>query len=396
VDDLNAFKERVCKAVDGLSGDLVALGKRIFEHPEFQFEERQACAWLSEFLKAAGFTMEGNVAGMETAFRGTVRGSRARPHVALLAEYDALRGLGHACGHNLICTASVGAAVALHRAVPSLPGTLTILGTPAEEGGGGKVIMAEAGIFEGMDAVMMFHPSRSNWWARGALASQRLTVKFHGKSSHAAAMPERGVNALNALLLTFHAIDSLRQHVTSDVRIHGIVTKGGDAPNVVPEYAEGRFSVRAATRSAQRDVMEKVKRCAEGAAIATGARVEMETGHTYAERNNSPVLVGFFGENLARLGVEGEEPPKSGGIGSSDIGNVSMICPTIHPYLSIVDGDVAGHTPEFREAAGSDRGYRAMLNAAKGLAMTTLDVLYRPGAADEAWEAFRASVGAVS
>ena len=305
----------------------------------------------------------------------------------LLAEYDALRGLGHACGHNLICTASVGAAAALHRAVPSQPGTLTVLGTPAEEGGGGKVIMAKAGVFDGIDAAMMFHPSRANWWARGALASQRLTVKFHGKPSHAAATPERGVNALNALLLTFHAIDSLRQHVTGDVRIHGIVAKGGAAANVVPEYAEGRFSVRAATQGAQREVMEKVRWCTEGAAIATGAWVQMETGHTYAERTNSPVLVGFFGENLARLGVEGEEPAKSGGIGSSDIGNVSMICPTIHPYLSIVDGDVAA---EFREASGSEKGYAAMLNAAKGLAMTALDVMYRPGAADAAWSAFRA------
>ncbi|HLJ60179.1 MAG TPA: M20 family metallopeptidase [bacterium] len=396
MDDLNALKDRVCHEVDGLRDDLGALSRRIFEHPEFQFEERQACAWLSEFLKANGFDVETNVAGMETAFRGRVRGTKERPHVALLAEYDALRGLGHACGHNLICTASVGAAVALHRAAPSLAGVLSVLGTPAEEGGGGKVIMAEQGVFGTMDAVMMFHPSRANWWARGALASRRLTIKFHGKSSHAAAMPERGVNALNALMLTFHAIDSLRQHVTSDVRIHGIITRGGDAPNVVPEFAEARFSVRAATRAAMEEVLVKVKRCAEGAAIATGASVEMDTGVTYAERNNNPALVRFFGENLARLGVPGEEPPRMGGVGSSDIGNVSMICPTIHPYLAIGDGDLAGHTPEFREAAGSERGRQAMMNAAKGLAMTTLDVMYRPGAADEAWKAFKADVAAAN
>jgi len=394
MDDLNALKDRVSTEVDALRGDLVALSHRIFEHPEYQFEERQAMAWLGDFLRAGGFSFEPTVAGMETAFRATVPGSRARPHVALLAEYDALRGLGHACGHNLICTASVGAAVALHRAVPRLPGALTVLGTPAEEGGGGKVIMAEQGIFEGMDAVMMFHPSRANWWMRGALASQRLTLKFHGKAAHAAAMPERGINALNALLLTFHAIDSLRQHVTSDVRIHGIVSRGGDAPNVVPEYAEGRFSVRAATRKAQENVMVEVQRCAEGAALATGARLEMETGHIYAERNNSPVLAAFFGANMQRLGVEGEEPPTQGGVGSSDIGNVSILVPTIHPYLAIVDGDVSGHTPEFREAAGSERGMTAMLLAAKGLAMTTLDVMYRPGAVDEAWAAFRTSMGA--
>ncbi len=394
MDDLDTLKDRVCTEVDGLRDELAALSTKILEHPESQFEERQACAWLGEFLARHGFAVEQDVAGMETAFRASVRGTRERPHVALLAEYDALRGLGHACGHNLICTASVGAAAALHRVVPSLPGTLTVLGTPAEEGGGGKVIMAEKGIFNAMDAAMMFHPSRANWWVRGALASQRLTIRFRGKPAHAAAMPERGINALNALMLTFHAIDSLRQHVTSDVRIHGVISRGGDAANVVPEYAEGRFSVRAVTRGAMEEVMVKVKRCAEGASIATGADVEMETGVTYAERNNNPVLAGFFGENMAHLGIAGEEPPKVGGVGSSDIGNVSMICPTIHPYLAIGGGDLVGHTAEFREAAGSEQGRLAMLAAAKGLAMTALDVMYRPGAVDQVWKAFKESAAA--
>jgi amidohydrolase len=327
---------------------------------------------------------------METAFRAEVPGAAARPHVALLAEYDALAGVGHACGHNLICMASVGAAVALHRAVPRLAGTLTVFGTPAEETAGGKVPMVEQGLFEGVDAAMMFHPSKSNFWVRGALAAQPLTVTFHGRSSHAAAAPEKGINALNALLLTYHAIDSLRQHVTSDVRIHGVITHGGDAANVVPAFAQGEFLVRANTQTALVGVMAQVQRCAEGAAVATGARVEMKTGSVYAERNNNRALAALFGANMHELGVEGEEPPASGGVGSSDIGNVSLVVPTIHPYLSITD-DAAGHTPEFREAAASERGYDAMLNAAKGLAMTTLDVMYRPGAADELWAEFRES-----
>jgi amidohydrolase len=287
--------------------------------------------------------------------------------------------------------ASVGAAVALHRAAPKLPGTLTVLGTPAEETSGGKIVMVDQGVFEGIDAAMMFHPSRNNWWTRGALAAQSLVVKFHGKPAHAAAMPEKGINALNALLLTYHAIDSLRQHVPGDVRIHGIITKGGDAPNVVPAYAEGDFLVRAAARATMADVMEKVKRCAEGAALQTGARVEFEQGLVYAERYNNRVLADLFAGNMGRLGVDGERPPSEGGVGSSDIGNVSMVCPTIHPYLKIAD-DVSGHTVEFREAAGSPRGYEAMLAAAKGLAMTALDVFYRPETVTAMWDEFKATV----
>lgn len=391
MDDLGALKDRVCKEIDAARTEFVALSRRIHENPELGLEERRAADWLGGLLRDGGFSVERPVAGLATAFRADVRGERARPRVALLAEYDALAGLGHACGHNLICMASVGAAVALHRAAPKLPGTLTVLGTPAEETSGGKIVMVDQGVFEGIDAAMMFHPSRNNWWTRGALAAQSLLVKFHGKPAHAAAMPEKGINALNALLLTYHAIDSLRQHVPGDVRIHGIITKGGDAPNVVPAYAEGDFLVRAAARATMADVMEKVKRCAEGAALQTGARVEFEQGLVYAERYNNRVLADVFASNMGRLGVEGERPPSEGGVGSSDIGNVSMVCPTIHPYLKIAD-DVSGHTVEFREAAGSPRGYEAMLAAAKGLAMTALDVFYRSETVTAMWDEFKSTV----
>ena len=393
MDELTALKDRVCLELDAMRDSLGTLSRRIYENPEIGFEERKALQWVSAFLREEGFSVEPGTAGIETAFRAEVRGQKDRPNVALLAEYDALKGLGHACGHNLICSASAGAAAALHRAAPHLPGTLTVLGTPAEEGGGGKVIMVDRGVFNGIDAAMMFHPSRDNWWVRGALAAQPLSMKFRGRPAHAAAMPERGINALNALLLTFHAIDSLRQHVTPDVRIHGIITHGGDAPNIVPAYAEAEFLVRAARRKTLDEVMIKVKRCADAGAAATGATVEMEEGLAYAERNNNRVLAGLFGENMRRLGIDGDEPSASGGVGSSDIGNVSMVVPAIHPYLKIVDGDVSGHTPEFREAAGSARGFEAMLNAAKGLAMTVLDVMYRPDALERMRREFAASIG---
>ncbi len=392
MEHVNALKDRVCNEIDSMRTDLVSLSTRIYENPEIGFQEHQAVGWLGAFLQEGGFTFEPGIAGLETAFRAQSRGVQERPHVALLAEYDALPGLGHACGHNLICTASVGAAVALRRAAQTLPGTLSVLGTPAEEGGGGKVFMVDRGVFEGVDAALMFHPSRNNWWTRGALAARRLTVRFRGRAAHAAAMPERGINALNALLMTFHGIDSLRQHVTSDVRIHGIVSHGGDAANIVPAFAEGKFSVRAGTRQGLTDVLAKAKRCAEAGAAATGASVEFEEGPVYAERYNNRVLADLFAENMQRLGVKGDPPPTQGGVGSSDIGNVSMVVPTIHPYLSIVDADISGHTPEFREAAGSAKGFNAMVLAAKGLAMTVLDVMYRPGAAGEMWSALRSSV----
>lgn len=392
MEELNALKDRVCGEVDALRDDLISLSTQIHTHPELGFQERQAVGWLGAFLNQHGFVLEPGIAGLETAFRAQCRGSRERPHVALLAEFDALPGLGHACGHNLICTASVGAAVALRRAAAALPGTVSVLGTPAEEGGGGKVFMVERGVFDGVDAALMFHPSRNNWWTRGALAARRLTIRFRGRAAHAAAMPEKGINALNALLMTFHGIDALRQHVTTDVRIHGIVSHGGDAANIVPAFAEGKFSVRAGTRTTLADVLAKVKRCAEAGAVATGASVEFEEGPVYAERYNNRVLAGAFAENMRRLGVEGEQPPAQGGVGSSDIGNVSMVVPTIHPYLKIVDGDVSGHTPEFREASGSPLGFQAMFLAAKGLAMTALDVICRPGMSSEAWSALRSSV----
>jgi amidohydrolase len=387
VEELTTLKDRVCRDIDAMQDALVSLSRRIHEHPEIGLHEHEAARWLAAFLRDAGFAVEQPVANLETAFRAAHHGTRDRPHVALLAEYDALAGLGHACGHNLICVASVGAAAALRRAAPQLPGTLTVLGTPAEETVGGKIVMVDKGVFDGIDAALMFHPSRNNWWVRGALAAQSLTVGFHGRAAHAAAMPEKGINALNALLLTYHGIDALRQHVTSDVRIHGIITHGGDAPNIVPAFAEGEFLVRAHTREALGEVMAKVKSCAEGAAAATGARVEFAEGLVYAERNNNRVLAGLFGENMQRLGIEAD-PPNHGGVGSSDIGNVSMRVPTIHPYLKIAD-DAAGHTPEFREASASAQGFAVMLLAAKGLAMTVLDVVYRPGVVDELWSEFR-------
>ena len=378
---LDDLKEKACAAIDSRRERLIDLSLRLHDHPEPPFQEEQSAAWLSAELEREGFAVERGLAGLPTAFRGVQRGGADRPVVAILLEYDALPGIGHGCGHNLIASAGLGAGLAVKEATAAagLPGTLWVLGTPGEEGKGGKVIMVEHGLFADVDAAMMFHPGTHNLPWRHATAVTPLTVRFYGKSAHAAGSPEKGINALNALIQTFVHIDALRQHVDETARIHGIVSHGGDAPNVVPEFAEGQFLVRALTSDYLAELLEKVKDCARGAALATGARVEFEEGLTYRERRNNKVLANAFRDNLGRLGLSMEEPSQERrGTGSSDIGNVSMVCPTIHPYMAVAPDEVPGHSREMVRYTGTPEAQEVMLQTAKALAMTALDCFYDP------------------
>jgi len=369
-------KEKIIYAVDELAQPMTQLAMAIHAQPELSFQEYHAAAALIAPLRAAGFEIEENVAGMATAFRATFNGSQAGPRIAFLAEYDALAELGHACGHNLIGTASVTAALALVRACPHIPGRIEVIGTPAEEEGGGKIMMVDGGVFQDVDAAMMFHPRERNMVTRGALACVDAVFRFYGKASHAASAPHLGISALDAVIQTFVGINALRQFFTDDVRVHGIITHGGSATNIVPAYAEAKFLLRAATVAGLKEVRRKVYAATRAAAEMSGARLEIEEGLTYAERNNNQALAGGFQRNLAALGIEVNEPPAGGGVGSSDIGNVSQVTAAIHPYLRI--GDAMPHTPEFAVAAGSSAGIIAMLNAAKALAMTAYDLCAEP------------------
>ena len=381
------LKQRVQSEVDARREELVDLADRVHAMPEVAFEERKSAALLSRVLEANGFEVERGVAGLETAFVATARGHQPGPTIAILAEYDALPGLGHACGHNLIGAAAVGAGLAVTAILPEMAGTVKVIGTPAEEGGGGKAIMVDAGLFLGIDAAMMFHPSSKNLTRRGSLTSYKIEVEFHGKPAHAAAKPDEGINALDAIILTYNGINALRQHLRDDARIHGIITHGGDAPNIVPEYAAARFYVRAADVPYTRDVIDKVRGCAEGAALATGARLEFgEFAPHYENRLPNPVLSDLWEANMAALGLTLDEPEER--MGSSDIGNVSQVVPTIHPYLAIGPEDLGGHTAEFREAARSPAGHEGMIKAAKILAMTAVDLLTRPENVTEAQRTF--------
>jgi amidohydrolase len=371
-------KAAVLEAINDLRPTLISLSKRIHQHPEVKFEEHKASQWISEAAEEAGFRMEKPIGGLDTAFRASYPGAEKGPTIAFLAEYDALPKLGHACGHNLIGSASLGAALGLQTAMDDLPGSVQLIGTPGEEGGGGKVILAEAGVFDDVDVAMMFHPSGKTILWKHALARRKLFIEFFGKAAHAAAFPEKGISALDATMQTFQSINALREHIVDSSRIHGIITHGGDAPNIVPDYSASLFYIRATDDDYCNELLEKVKNCARGAAMATGARVEMDMQGAYKSLQPNMPLAQAFKENLEALGWAFDEVDPAKGIGSTDLGNVSHVTPSLHSYLSIGPKDLVGHSPEFTEASASERGFEAMMAAAKALAATAVDILLKP------------------
>jgi len=370
--------QKIVAAIDAAAGELTALARKIHATPEIAFQERQASAWLAETLERHGFRTQRGIADLETAFRAETGGNGRGPTVAILAEYDALPEIGHACGHNLICTAALGAGIGLAAVGDQLPGRVLVLGTPAEEGGGGKVIMLERGAFAGVDAAMMFHPAGYTLSERPSLASYRLSLKFLGKAAHAAAKPDEGINALDAMIQTFSAIGLLRQQLRDDTRVHGIITYGGAAPNIIPDRAEAVFTCRAADAGSAKKVLDRVIACAEGASTATGAKLEYAVRKGYNAIKPNHTLAATFSGHLATLGFPLDTAPERPRMGSTDMGDISQVLPSIHPYVSIGPKALGGHTIEFREAALSEKGFTAMLAAAKAMALTGYDLLTQP------------------
>ena len=373
------LENQVLAAIDRDADELIRISRNIHANPELGYQEFKSSALLKAALKKRGFAVEDAAADIETAFVARA-GQNAGPTIGILAEYDALPGLGHACGHNLIGTAAIGAGLALREVIDALPGKIQVIGTPAEEGGGGKVLMTQRGVFERVDAAMMFHPGDETAIRTASLAATTCEVHFYGKSAHAAAAPEEGINALDAVIQTFNGINALRQHLRSDTRIHGIITHGGQAPNIVPDYAAAKFRIRAADRKYADEALEKFKRCAEGAALATGARLEFKIieSSRYDNMISNNAMESLFADNLARLGIPSQINLNGGGLGSTDMGNVSQVTPAIHPFLKIASRGTAPHTDGFREAANSDEGQLAMLNAAKAMALTALALIQKP------------------
>jgi len=373
--NLEALKTEVKKELDGAAEDLTELSRRIFDNPELKFEEHKAAEWLTEELEARGFSVERGVGGLDTAFLARCpHGGGDGPTIAFLSEYDALPGLGHACGHNLIATIGLGAGLGLCSVMDRLDGQALVIGTPAEEGGGGKVDLIDAGVFDDVDIAMMIHPSDKTLVGRGSLGIQELKFDFYGQAAHASSQPEEGINALDAVIATFNNVNALREHTKESSRIHGIITDGGEKPNIVPEHASAYFYVRAAEPEDLEELLEKVKNCARAGATATGAELEIDDeGHGYLPMQPNPVLTELVKENYEALGEEVEE--HEGGMGSTDMGDVSQKVPAIHSYISIAEEEIAGHSEAFAEAANSEKGYTAMVTAAKALAMVGVDVL---------------------
>ncbi|MCX5918129.1 MAG: M20 family metallopeptidase [Deltaproteobacteria bacterium] len=386
---MDPVKSRIGAEVDALAGDLFKVSEYLYNNPEIGYQEFKACEFLSRFMEEHGFKSERGTGGVQTAFlaRPAIR-LKGRPCVAFLAEYDALPGVGHGCGHNLIAAASVGAALALGRNLGEVQGTLALVGTPAEEGGGGKILLAEAGVFAEMDAAMMCHPSRLNRPGEEMFGRVKFKVEFFGEAAHASISPDRGVNALDAMVAAYNNISMLRQQIRPDARIHGIITHGGDAPNIIPQYTAGLFYVRAANRKYRDEVYKKVERCIEAAAVATGAGHKIEVGQpTFDPIKRNPPLEEATRANMEALGISVD--PDDGRRGSSDIGNLSFYLPAIHPSAAIVDPEVPGHSKIFAEATMSPRGKDALLKAAKFLAMTGYDYLTSAELRERVREAFQ-------
>ncbi|MCH7713561.1 MAG: M20 family metallopeptidase [Chloroflexi bacterium] len=400
--DLNrSYLESVIQAVDDLREELVETSLDIHAHPELNYQEHHAAAVLADSLERHGFQVERGVGGVETAFRATILGGRGDgPTVALLAEYDALPDIGHGCGHNLIAISNLGAGLGAQAAMGSLGGRLVVLGTPAEEGGGGKIRMLEAGVFEGVDVALSSHPA-SNLTAiptdipmdeSWSLAMVGYRYAYHGKAAHAAAAPHEGINALNAVLHLFTGIDSLRQHLRADVRIHGVITDGGKAANVVPDFAAANFMLRSKDQEYLNQVVEKVSQVAEGAAQMTGARLEILPAHPmYENVRPSAVLARSIKANAQLAGMKLDEAVPGGGSGgSTDFGNVSQVVPSFALRFAVSETPIPGHSLAMAEAAKTDLAQDNAIFTAKALALTACDLLADPALLAEARKEFQA------
>src|SRR5262245_31950699 len=371
MDAKQGARERLARA----EADLLALSRRIHGRPELAFEEECAAGWLTDALDAGGFQVERGVCGIPTAF--VARAGSGPLHVAICAEYDALPDIGHACGHNLIAALAVGAGLATASVADDLGLTVSVVGTPAEESGGGKILLLERGAFAGVHAAMMVHPAPFDMAEPPTLAFAEFEAHYHGKASHASAAPELGVNAADALVVAQTSIGLLRQHIRPTDRVHGIVTRGGEAPNVVPAHTTARYYVRARTLHDLHDIKAKVVRCFDAGAVATGCTLRIDDSPPpYAEVQHDGAIAALYRANAEALGRQFLEPRGdfSRFAGSTDMGNVSHALPSIHPMIGISSLPAVNHQPEFTAHCVGPTAEHALLDGALALAWTAVDL----------------------
>ena len=387
--DVQALKQRAAARIDQAAAALDDLALAIHDHPETAFEERFAAAAISDYLVSQGHVVKRGAGGIETAFVSETKNGGG-PTIAICSEYDALPGIGHGCGHNLIATSGVGAYLGVAAVSRELKGAVRLIGTPAEEGGAGKVKLHAAGVFQDVDAAVMFHPADADVLDPLMVALRVLDIEFRGKAAHAAASPYDGVNALDALMLGWSAMSALRQLVRSDSRIHGMITDGGQASNIIPERAAARIIVRAADPSYLGDLRRRVLACFAGAATATGAELRYEWGEAMDQVTTNQPMAAAFLANARTLGRD-LGPRRAGETsGSTDMGNISSLLPSIHPFLSVSDGRIPWHSRDFAAAARTPRALETMHVAAKALAFTVIDLLAQPALLKQAKDFFAA------
>jgi amidohydrolase len=397
------LKQIALNAIEQQAERYFKISRELYDAPEIGLKEIKSSELLASELERNGFKVTRCIAGMQTAFVAAAEGKQGGPTVGILAEYDALPGIGHGCGHNIIGTASIAAALGVGSVIREIPGRFMLFGTPNEEGGaeGGKIRMVEAKVFEGVDVTVaihpgssvrsesMVHPKISEDLYGASLACSSVEIRFKGKSAHAAMAPELGINALDAVVLTFVGLNALRQHIRSDSRIHGIITNGGKAPNIIPDEAAAYFYVRSPDSDYMFQLVEKLRRCAAGAAIATGAELDFRKNLRYMETvKHVPTLDRLFESNLAELGEKIGKSKKPKGAASTDLGNVSRVIPTSSCTIAIAPYNTALHTKDFAEATISDSGKRGLIVAAKVLALTCIDLLTNPGLLTKARKEF--------
>lgn len=380
--DLGALKERLQAEVDARAARLLDASHQIHEHPELNYEERFAHDLLTEVLAAEGLSVERSAFGLDTAF--VARAGSRGPTIAVLCEYDALPGIGHACGHNVIATAGLGAGLAAAALAEEVGGRIVVLGTPAEEGGGGKIRMLQAGALDGVDAALMVHPAGAELTCMRAIAVQEVSATYTGVAAHAAAFPHEGRNALDGAVLGYLNVAALRQHIRPDERVHGIVTAGGDKPNIVPALARTEWMVRSGSISTLAPLKERVADCLRAGAVAAGCEVELAWKDVvYADMLDNAALLDRYRANAAALGRDVVEPDETCCVvGSTDMGNVSYVVPSIHPMIQAAPDGVPIHTPEFAASARGPAGDQAVLDGAVALAWTVADLWLGEGVLD--------------
>ncbi|HYM71283.1 MAG TPA: M20 family metallopeptidase [bacterium] len=384
--DTSALKTRALKALETLAPETRELALRIHAHPEIGFQETQAVRWVSDMLTRHGYQVDAGVADIPTAIIARAQGRGAGPTIGLIAEYDALAGLGHACGHNLMGAGMAAAAAALKVVLPELNGTVAYYGTPAEEGGGGKILMLERGAFKGCDAAIQYHAGDSTSVATGCLAVQRIDFEYTGRPAHSAAAPWNGLNALDAVIQVFNSVNAMRQQVRPDTRIHGIITDGGQAVNIVPERAAAAFGVRSSDSAYHKELMARMEACGRAAAEATGTTVKISKGLLFDALKYNATMAELIKGNAQVLGFKVEDRFVGA---STDLGNLSQALPTISYTLPTCPPGVGMHTREALEAGKAEMGLAGMMNDVKVMVMTAIDLLASPALVERAWGEFR-------